>query len=88
MTAVHWKLELDGRLFAAGLEGHPSRSAKGLEVEVPLVWRHLGWREGARFLMVRVELELTVGAAEAEVSCDGTHEVLVQGGPILDSAGD
>lgn len=88
VTAVRWRLELDGRLFAAGLEGHPSRSVKGLEVEVPLVWRHLGWREGARFLMVRVEGDLIVGAAAAEVSFEGTHEVLVQGSPILESAGD
>jgi len=87
VTAVRWSLWLDGRLFATGLEGQASRMPGALAVDTPLVWRHLGWRDGARFVAVRVEGALTVGT-DVALPFGGTHEVLVQGSPMLDSAED
>ena len=88
VTAVRWNLELGGWRFASGLDGNPKRTVKGLEVDVPLAWRHLGWRDGARFLEVRITGAVLVGVDGAPMAYAGQREVLVRGSPVLDVAGD
>lgn len=88
VTVVRWNLLLGGRLFATGLEGHPTPTPLGLELDEPLRFRHLGWQEGARYLVVEVTGELTLGSEASRVPFRGRRELLLRGSPVLDAASD
>lgn len=86
VSSVRWRLWLDGWEFAAGLEGAPSVVPGGLEVETPLVWKHLAWSDGARYLAVRVEG--TLQASAGEVAFEGVTDIAVRGYPSRGPLGD
>ena len=83
---VTWELALDGRAFATGLETLPRAAPGGLVVEAPLAWRHLGWREGGRWVRVQVRGEVTLAGQPVGLAYQGERELLVPGMPVLDPA--
>jgi hypothetical protein len=86
-ASLTWELALDGHTFASGVEARPRVTADGnLEVRTPLAWKHLRWREGARYIDVRVRGEVHyLGLVEVE-RFEGRREVTSLGGPVFDSA--
>jgi len=88
VRVVRWNLLLGGRLFASGLEGHLTPTPLGLELDEALRFRHLGWQEGARYLVVELVGELTSGAEASRIPFRGRRELLLRGSPVLDAARD
>lgn len=82
---VTWALALDGRPFAVGLETAPRAVPGGLALDPPLAWRHLGWRDGGRFLRVQVRGEVLLRGEPVGVPFQGEQELLVPGAPLLDA---
>jgi hypothetical protein len=87
-ASVSWKLGLDGRDFAAGVESAPRQAAALLEIDTPLSWRHLGWRDGARYARLRLTGEVRCDTLNLPQPFSGEAEVLVEGGPVLDAPRD
>jgi hypothetical protein len=85
VVSLSWELALGGRTFAVGLEAGTQRTADGqLQVRAPLGWRHLGWREGPRFLDVQVRGVVRYRQVPELERFEGRREVLATGGPLLD----
>lgn len=81
---VTWELFLDGARFAVGVEGALAPTpAGGLEVRVPLAWRHLGWREGAAPLEVALQGTLETRGPRRRYGFRAKRDALVQGRPML-----
>lgn len=94
LRAVSWELWVRGRRFATGLEGSPAvvdaPGGREVQLQAPLVFRHLGWREGSAWVEVRLSGELLVGdeGAPAGVPFRGQREVLAHGVPELEESQD
>ena len=85
VVSLSWELALGGRTFAAGLEAVTERTADGkLQVRAPLTWRHLGWREGPRFLDVWVRGMVRYRTPPEFERFEGRRELVAPGGPVLD----
>ena len=87
---VRWELWLGSLRFAAGLEGPTATTAAGdgrqrLTVEAPLIYRHLGWVEGAAYLTIRLKAEVELPPPSVmTLRYEGERELVVQGKPVLD----
>lgn len=92
LRGVSWELWVRGRRFATGLEGSPLvvdvPGGRQVQLSAPLVFRHLGWREGSTWLEVRLAGELLVGdeGASAGLRFHAEREVLAHGVPELEEA--
>jgi len=92
LRGVSWELWVRGRRFATGLEGSPVvvdvPGGRQVQLSAPLVFRHVGWREGSAWLEVRLSGELLVGdeGAPAGLPFHVQREVLAHGVPELDEA--
>jgi hypothetical protein len=85
VAQVSWELALDGRPFAAGLETAPLAVDGGVVVDAVLAWRHLGWREGPRWVQVVVRGVLLPPGEPVGRAFRGEREVLVPGAPLLEA---
>lgn len=89
VSRVTWTLRVRGIAFATGVEGPPFRvegaqhDERHLRLRVPLLVKHLAWREGSGFLQVGVEGVLEGRALERDVRVPfaARREVLVQNVP-------
>jgi hypothetical protein len=87
-ASVSWRLGLDGRDFAAGVEAAPRQIGAALQIDTPLTWRHLGWRDGSRYARLRLKGEVRCDPLDLPQPFTGEAEVLVEGGPVLDAPRD
>lgn len=92
LSRVTWTLKVKGFLFASGVEGAPFAvhtvpdGERVVALHVPLVVKHLSWREGAGYVNVELKgvVEGRQGPIEWRVPFEGKKEVLAQNVPRLD----
>ncbi len=92
LSRVTWRLKVKGFLFASGVEGEPfvvrsaADGARTLALHMPLVAKHLSWREGAGYVTVQLSgvVEGRAGPLELSVPFEAKREVLAQNVPRLD----
>jgi hypothetical protein len=85
VARLRWELALDGRRFATGLETALPAVEGGLRLDVPLAWRHVGWREGPRFLLVEVRGDVLSAGEATGLPFQAARELLVPGAPVLEA---
>jgi hypothetical protein len=85
VSEVTWELALDGHRFATGVEAAPRAVDGGVALDVPLAWRHFGWREGPRWVRVEVRGQARHPGRSDSTPFRGARDVLVQGAPRLDA---
>jgi len=91
--ALRWELYLGAKRFAEGVAMNPElgTTAGGrrfLRVEAPLVFHHLGWREGGTWLSVGLRGELQPLGGDQRYSFQRRTEQLVTAAPVLDESGE
>ena len=91
VDAVTWELWLGGLPFASGVETTPRATSQHdgslrVTVEAALVYRHLGWREGAAYVGVSLRGEVRLTGIGTGYAFAAHREVLVHGSPALDEA--
>ena len=95
VASLRWELFLGPRRFAEGVVAFPDivtdvAGRRRVRIASPLVYRHLGWREGSVWLDVGVRGDLQpLGADEgARLSFRGREEVLCNAAPMFDARAD
>lgn len=93
VISLRWELWLGQHRFAEGVVMAPEVTADGggrrwARVEAPLVYRHLGWREGATWLDVGVRGDVQpFGADEGgRIGFKTRKQVLVTAAPLIERA--
>jgi hypothetical protein len=95
ITTLRWELFIGPRRFAEGVVMAPDITSdaggrRHARVEAPLVYRHLGWREGSTWLDVGLKGDVQpFGADEGgRLSFRVRQQVLVTAAPVLDERGE
>jgi len=95
VASLRWELFLGPHRFAEGVVAFPDvvtdpAGRRRVRIASPLVYRHLGWREGSVWLDVGVRGDLQpLGADEgARLSFRGREEVLCTAAPVFDARAD
>jgi len=95
ITTLRWELFIGPRRFAEGVVLGPDITSdaggrRHARVEAPLVYRHLGWREGSTWLDVGLKGDVQpFGADEGgRLGFRTRQQVLVTAAPVLDERGD
>jgi hypothetical protein len=93
LATLRWELWLGARRFAEGVVMTPDivtgpDGRRRARVEAPLVYRHLGWRDGSSWVEVGVRGDVQpFGVDEgARVAFRTRAELLLSGAPVLDVA--
>jgi hypothetical protein len=95
ITTLRWELFIGPRRFAEGVVMAPDITSdaggrRHARVEAPLVYRHLGWREGSTWLDVGLKGDVQpFGADEGgRLHFRVRQQVLVTAAPVLDERGE
>lgn len=95
ITTLRWELFIGPRRFAEGVVMAPDITSdaggrRHARVEAPLVYRHLGWREGSTWLDVGLKGDVQpFGADEGgRLSFRARRQALVTAAPVLDERGE
>ncbi|MBE2254285.1 MAG: hypothetical protein IAE78_32445 [Myxococcus sp.] len=95
VTTLRWELFLGQRRFAEGVVLAPdivsdAGGRRSARVQAPLVYRHLGWREGSTWLDVGLRGDVQpFGAGEGgQLSFRARRELLVTAAPVLEERAD
>ena len=95
ITTLRWELFIGPRRFAEGVVLAPDITSdaggrRRARVEAPLVYRHLGWREGSTWLDVGLKGDVQpFGADEGgRLGFRVRQQLLVTAAPVLDERGE
>lgn len=87
--SVRWALTVAGQRFASGVVMTPDVVAdasgrRRVRVDAPLVYRHLGWRDGSAYLDVGVSGDVVPLASDERLPFRDRRELLVTAAPLFD----
>lgn len=77
---IAWELFVEGAPLASGVEA-VSRPEGAIDVQTPLVTRHLSWREGETSLEVRLKGQAVAAPGAPGLRFDVSRRVQVHGRP-------